>query len=459
MKSNLKLFNEDSFELEMMIKNKLNLYKSPVDILNEKEIQELKNNFSEYSKKVEKLIHSFNDLNEEKSKNKHRVEEANASEYYKLYENVIKKYKDMQSQIEAYIVEFEEKEYRKENERMQRRSNASIGSRDDSDLSEYEDTDKLEITRIFLNSVMTTHQATELQRMTTLEEEQLLLMKFFNLRDSYPNSPSKQEILIDFYTNNYKFCLKHKFTIEKISTFMSIIYFIFTFSVMNKKIIKEKSMSIFRDIIDYHSLNRPPYCYEVFDRKEKTIIISFVNSTFYRNYTLFENIFKYNLNIFLHSDDFKPIPAQRIPLVSANHQLNKNLLIENPKSLEILEKLYFNNDKKAEEKVNNNISKKLVQESKTENELREEAAAEKLKTFVNSFYKSKDTYENEKLMQEQLMQGKLTEFEVKETKAYLDVKIPELVKETSDKIQLTSKETLKAANARIASALENKNKK
>lgn len=467
MKSYLKLFSEDSKELEMLIKNKLSLLQSPVDILNEKEVKEIKTNFAEYSKKIEKLTSSINMLNEITPRNNNRHEYntepiENTKQYEKQYEAILKAYKEMQSQIEAHIIEYEEKQYQKQNAKQMHRSRTgsytSYTQDTASEFSDYEDTDKLEISRIFLNSVISTNQVNVLQSKSTLQEEQKYILEIFNLSESYPNSNSKQQILIDFYINNYKFCLKHKFSIEKISTYLSIIYFIFTFSVMNKKIIKEKSASLFKDIIEYHSLNRPPYSYEVFNKEEKLNIITFVNSTFYRNYTLFENIFKYNLNIYFTSSEFKKIPKLPDTTVMTKETM---VPMDAIKNIAILEKLYFNNTDNKDKAKNNSdgISNNNSRDVKSADEIREEQAIEKLKTFVSSFYKSKDTADKEKLIEEQLRLGRLTEFEVNEAKVYLENKIPEIVKESSDKIVLASKEVLKMANSNVEKVMEPPKKK
>jgi hypothetical protein len=482
MKSNLKLFRDESFEMEMHLKNKIKLLNSPVDLLNEKEIKELKTLFAEYSHKVEKLIHAVEELNLNNTLNNssnnlsntnntnNPLNKLNSStpppkdEYFQQYSRILTQYNDIQNSIEEKILQYEEKRI------SQLNRSGHIRDDSNSDLSDYAGGDRIEISRIFLNSVITTVNISILKEKQTLQEEQNYILEIFNLSESYPNSKSKQKILIDFYTNNYKFTLNQKFSLEKISTFLSIIYFIFTFSVMNKKIIKEKSMTLFREIIEYHSNNRPPFSYEIFSPEEKNHIIAFVNSTFYRNYTLFENIFKYNINIYFYSQDFKKIPGVDFPKI-INHNntsnelslsLKREFMIDDPKSLEIVNKKYFieNEERKKRRTTMIMLEKERERNTlKSEAELQEEAALEKLKVFVNSFYKSKDDVEKEKVMQENLRIGKIVEMEVNETKTVLESKIPEIMKETSDRIDLANKEILKNVNNQLNVLNEPKNKK
>jgi hypothetical protein len=224
---------------------------------------------------------------------------------------------------------------------------------------------------------------------------------------------------------------------------------------MNKKIIKEKSMILFREIIEYHSNNRPPFSYEIYSPAEKNLIIVYVNCTFYRNYTLFENIFKYNINIYFHSNDFKNIPAVSFPLCNSK-PLNSELIVEDPKNLAIINSKYFIENEEKKKKKNKAL---MEVNSKSEIQLQEEIALEKLKVFVNSFYKSKETAEAEKIIQENLRVGKIVEMEVNETKAVLDTKIPEIMKETMDRIDLANKEIIIHTNKQMSAITDPKAKK
>lgn len=97
------------------------------------------------------------------------------------------------------------------------------------------------------------------------------------------------------------------------STIFSIFYFLFSYSFINSNIVVEKSLSLFTEILDFHAMNRPPFSHESFTQKQRDIIYNFGKSSFYRNYSLFENIFQYEVSICFFSKDPKPIPYRSLP--------------------------------------------------------------------------------------------------------------------------------------------------
>lgn len=444
MKSNLKIFNEETIEMEVTLKNKINLLQSPINFLNEKEITEIKKVFNAFTAKVERLV---NDRNKETKIEKESLD---------AFDLIIKNFKEMKLSLEKYFLEYEMQVKKRAEKKAKLSTNPSESG---SDFSEYADKDKLEISKIFLNTIIRTDQIQELQNKKLMEEEKKVIAEIFNLN----LHSGKESILVDFYMNIYQFCLKNKFTLEKISTFLSIMYFIFNYSVMNKKIIKEKSMSIFIDIMDFHSLNRPPYSFEIFTKKERDLLIKYVNDTFFRNYTLFENIFKYNINIYLYTKEHQKIPRKPLPVtkpiiieeVETIQGLDNLDHLENiPLQVQILKK-YFRKDIGERQIIENNIL--VLSPKKTEFELYEEDRLDKLKTFVNSFYKSKVDTEKEKEIAEKNKELKKIEREVRETQNFLENRIPELIKETDEKVKIANNLVLK--NVNIEELNEKKQKK
>jgi hypothetical protein len=430
MKSLLKIFHDETVEMQESLRNKFNLLQSPVNFLNEKELKEIQAIFDAYSDKVRKLINSVRNLDPKTEK----VERESQI----LFEGVLNSQEIFGKQLEQYKEEFKIKEKKRVEERD--RSQRVFKDRDDSvsDLSDYSGKEKIEISRIFLNSIITTIQVTELMNKNTLKEEQQYIAEIFNLN----SQSSKEQILIDYYMNIFKFSLTNKLTIEKISTLLSIMYFVFNYSIMNKKIIKEKCQNIFQDIMDFHTFNRPPFSYEIFTQHEKQLITKFVNLSFFRNYTLFENIFKYNINIYLRSKESRQIPSKNIPKIMKLTPENITQIKE-PKSIKALNDLYFEGNIKIVEK-----QRKILEEEKKKSELEiyEENTMEKLKTFVKSFYKSKSIVETDKVIQDQLKMQKQIDYEVNETKNILDNVIPEIIQEANDRITIANKELLKNVN-------------
>lgn len=296
-----------------------------------------------------------------------------------------------------------------------------------SDLSDITD-EKLEIHQIFLNSVVTTNDIEKIISSKTLLEEKRCISHIMNLKYEL----SKDQIIIDFYLTVFHFCLKHKFSLEKISTLLSILYFIFNYSIMNKKLSKEKSFNLFIDIMDFHSLNRPPYCYEIFTVDDKQLIIEYIKNSFYRNFMIFENIFKYNINICLLTRVYNPFQNVN---PSESKDLKQGSKVD-VNSYPFLHKCYTEKQEEKEKEITEmNVKKSQV-------ELYEEMQLEKLQNFMKTFYKNKGQDEKENTM-ESLKQEMLIENEINETKQILENKIGEIMKDTKDKIAIKNKEVLK----------------
>lgn len=296
-----------------------------------------------------------------------------------------------------------------------------------SDLSDITD-EKLEIHQIFLNSVVTTNDIEKLKASKTLLEEKRCISQIMNLKYDV----SKDQIIIDFYLTVFHFCLKNKLSIEKSSTLLSILYFIFNYSIMNKKLSKEKSFNLFVDIMDFHSLNRPPYCYEIFTNQDKQLIIEYIRNSFYRNFMILESIFKYNINICLLTRVYNPF--QNInPLESKDLKQSSKADVNN---FPFLHKCYIEKQEEMEKEVTEmNVKKSQV-------EIYEEMQLEKLKNFMKTFYKNKSQEDRDSQIENQ-KQEILRETEINETKLILETKIGEIMKDTNDKISIKNKEVLK----------------
>ena len=262
----------------------------------------------------------------------------------------------------------------KEEEAKYLSRNRSLGTKFDdssvsdsrSDRSDVGDQDMLIINKLFLNSIVTTNDIHILKRKPTLEEERKFIMELFKINELFPSSISKQLILVDFYMEIYSFCLANKFTIEHMSTLFSIFYFLFSYSFINSNIVVEKSLSLFFEILDFHAMNRPPFSYEIFTQKERDLIYAFGRSSFYRNYSLFENIFQYEVSICFFSKDPRPIPYRSLPPLPTLKDTLK--CVESIP--EILRKL---------------IDEKEEESGKTQEEMIEETQMEKLKMILGAF--------------------------------------------------------------------------
>jgi len=312
-----------------------------------------------------------------------------------------------------------------------------------SEVSDYEAKKKIEITKVFLNSVFTTTHIANLAKKKSLIDEKQYIAEILKLKFESP----KDQILIDFYNSNYKFCIKNKFTLEKSSTFLSIMFFMFNYSVMNKKLTKDKSYNMFLEIMEFHSIHRPPYSYEIFSGEDKSSIIDFAKKTFYHNFSMIENIFKYNMNIVLNSTDHKDIPKIDLPKIEA---LQDEFLIDE-KECSIIQNYFLKADVRKENIKKDEDDKK----HKSDIEVYEEMEMDKLKTFVNSFYRPKNNTENERLSIDNLNNAKAqVEFELKEAKNVLNEKTSEIIRETQDRFVLANKELNEKIDTLVAQTVK-----
>lgn len=193
--------------------------------------------------------------------------------------------------------------------------------------------------------------------------------------------------------------------------------------------IVEKSRDLFSEIIDFHSQNRPPYSYEIYSPDDKIQIMNYFDNTFYRNYSLYENIYKYNTNIYLGTVDFPAIPSKDLPKME---ELSNSFSFADPSAIEYLRKNYINVEKKKK-KVKKEVSKEERQ--KTEYELYEDVQLEMLRSNQSQFYKS-----NRQLEQKVILEtDEQTKFEINQTKQFMTEKINEILKEANENMQLYNK--------------------
>lgn len=351
----IKMYHAASIETIVKLKNKLNLLKSPVNILNKENIKELEDLHKQDKENIVKNLNAFEskDLN------------SNLQEYMPEYEKIKEEYQKRKKLVIFYIEKFNNLTLNNEiikktdndmsstnniidveklntinvnnsnnlnnqntvkrkttlkkffnktastprkSKNFNDKNNTNFIIKNNIDQTQINvqsitnEEDLPEITNYFLDTIITSKQIEALiKTKKTLIDEKNYIAEIFILNPC----DEKDKILIDFYMDIFKFSLKHSLSIEKISTLMSLMYFIFNYSIIGKKIMKQKSKMLFQKLLHYHSVNRPPYCYEIFNIQESILISNFIDNTFYRNYAFFENIFKYNVNIYLHSKEYK----------------------------------------------------------------------------------------------------------------------------------------------------------
>ena len=146
----------------------------------------------------------------------------------------------------------------------------------------------------FLFAHFTKVQAEELLKLTDVD----VIKK--HLKEAYKvvEEGEKQALLMNFHYNNFKFCKSQDFTLEKFSTLMSILNFVFHESLSNNLDI-ELSRALFQELVIKHSIQRPPYSIEIFKIEERDTIFQQVELTFYRHYLLYKYIFAQQIDVMI----------------------------------------------------------------------------------------------------------------------------------------------------------------
>lgn len=368
-------YKSESFENTEKIKNMINLLKCPMDILNKQEIQELNilmdsisESFSKLSSTFEPAVGTFSGISEKEIHSCKKEYEESKEDYINLRKKV-KFYNDKYNNKIKYDID----SVLAGGNFTQVDSESVMGEK----LSVDGNADQgfPSITQVFLNTVITTQDIEELKKKKNLIEERKFLSKIFHLK----LDEGKDQILVDFYMAVFQFSLKQKFSLEKTSTLFSIMFFIFNYSILSKKIIKQKSLALFTTLMEYHTIHRPPYSYQVFDLKERKNIMEFVKNTFFRNYSLFENIFKYNVNIYLTTKAPKSVPKEVFPSLTL---LKQEFMIDDINASEFYNFIYESYVSGSKSVEDFHIKPKTEIEEYSENQMN------KLNTYMSSFYAS-----------------------------------------------------------------------
>ncbi|CAK9233636.1 unnamed protein product [Sphagnum troendelagicum] len=95
------------------------------------------------------------------------------------------------------------------------------------------------------------------------------------------------EILIDLYYNAIAFAQEQKFTMEKISTLVSIVKAVHTQSTVGR-LAMDKSWEKTKQILLTHSVQRPPFSVSVFSLADLQAITHYLLHTYFRHYKMYQ---------------------------------------------------------------------------------------------------------------------------------------------------------------------------
>ena len=268
--------------MKRIIQIKTTLIEFPGKIISTREINDIKSYFKDFEKKIESYFRSFLSEKEKEAKSK-KPKTLEQKERFKEIETLFDKVKTTEKVILSKANFLFEEYFRRENElfagqiiprKVKVILNDGRGNNTNVNLTEYSDASQpikeeyLIIERVFLNTKVSINEIDILKKRATLDEEKIFLTELFNLKELFENSQSKQFIMLDYYMNLYNLCIDNNFTLQQISTIMSIFYYIFSYSFCWIST-EDKILEIYKYILSYHSLNNPPFSYQIFNKTQK----------------------------------------------------------------------------------------------------------------------------------------------------------------------------------------------
>ena len=448
MISTLNIMLDELDCIKRIIDIKLTLIDFPGKIISTKEIDDIRLYFKEFERKIETYLRSFLVEKEKEAKSK-KPKSIETKERFKETEALFEKVKTTEKQFLSKANFLFEEYFKKEseistwqvvprkvqvilNDGRSNNNNNSVSAEEIANPAEPKKEEYLIIDHIFLNTKVTINDMDILKKRETLEEEKTFITQLFNLKELFENSQSKQYVMLDYYMNLYSLCIDNKFTLQQISTIMSIFFFIFSYS-FSWVATEEKISEIFNAIISYHSLNNPPFTYQIFNERQKNLIINFFQNTFIKNFAFFEVLFRYDVSVCFFNQ-----VITRTESNSIDTRTNRKENVTSPKNEE------SENMEEEAEKAKEKEGDRSVDDIEDEKEI------ERMKNFVNSFYQALGDLEAQKAKQEgNILMGKNME-EANQAKMFLDIKVPEIKKDINELIEVQTRSVIKPVEQELA---------
>ena len=432
--------------MKRIIDIKTTLIEFPGKIISTKEIKDIDTYFKEFERKVETYLRSFLIEKENEAKSK-KPKNAETKERFKETEVLFEKVKSTEK-IYLAKANFLIDEYnRRESELLTSqiiprkiqvilndgRNNTNLNASETSNPTEPIKEECLIIERLFLNTKVSINDMDILKKKATLDEEKAFITKLFNLKELFENSQSKQFIMLDYYMNLYSLCIDNNFTLQQISTIMSIFYFIFSYA-FSWISTEEKILEIYKAIISFHCLNNPPFAYQIFNKSQKKTLIEFFENTFIKNFSFFEVLFRYDISVCFFN---------QVIVRTETNSLDSKMQKKNESGNRSGEKNEDSENMEEEEKKEKEGEKSL-------DEIEDEKEIEMMKNFVNSFYQAIGDLEMQRAKQEgNILMGKNME-EANQAKMFLDIKVPEIKKDINEQIEVQTKSVIKPVEQEMA---------
>ena len=455
--------------MKRIINIKTTLLKFPGKIISSREITDIEVYFQDFERKIDTYFRSFLSEKEKEAKSK-KPKTLESKERFKEIENLFDRVKSTEKTIlgkaQFLIDEYKvnerklfsgqiiprkkqvilndgrkkeevTKEKNEETEKNEGNENPDIGDNTKSVAphSEQKKEEFLIIEKIFLNTKMTINDVDILKKKATLDEEKSFLSILFDLKTLFENSVSKQYIMLDYYMNIYNLCIQNNFTLQQISTIMSIFYFIFSYSFAWVST-EDKITEIFNEIICYHAVNNPPFSQKIFEKNQKALLINFFKNTFIKNFSFFEVLFRLDVSVCFFNQVLTKTDTSVQDTTTQNKVEQKTTT--NEKNLLDLE----NNEEEEENKKKEG--------EKSLDEIQDEKEIEQMKNFINSFYQAVGDFEMQRARAEgNAIKGKNLE-EASQAKMFLDIKVPEIKKDINDLIEVQTKSVINPVEKELA---------
>ena len=438
----LKIMIEELYCMERIINIKSTLITFPGKIISTREINDIKIYFEEFEKKVDKLLKSFLAEKEKEAKTK-KPKTSETKERFRIIEELFEEVKNTQKNIfskaKILFADFEKKENEIfSNDIIPRKDKVILNDgRNNNTNNENEENQKEEILiieKIFLNTKVTINDVDILKKKPTLDDEKNFITRLLNLVELFPNCQSKQYIMLDYYMNLYNLCIENNFTLQQISTIMSIFYYMFSYSFCWIST-ENKIFEIYSTILNYHSINNPPFTYYIFSQSQKKLLLEYFETTFIKNFAFFEVLFRYDVSI-CYLNQAPKIEQNNNNNLEQNKKIDKTPIGSVSKIISEYEMEEENDEKLNENKEGNG--------DKSQSEIEDEKEIEAMKNFVNSFYQAVGDLEMQKARNDaNALLGKNME-EANQAKLFLDIKVPEIEKDISEQVDVVTRNALKS---------------
>jgi hypothetical protein len=105
---------------------------------------------------------------------------------------------------------------------------------------------------------------------------------------------------------NFDFCKRSQFSNEQTSTALAIFDYVFH-QMIDQSLKPDQGLKMLREILNNHTLQRPPFTIFIFTEKQVQTIVDFALKTFLRHFCLYEYVIKPRVELILRTE---PVDGQ-----------------------------------------------------------------------------------------------------------------------------------------------------